>query len=185
MLMLWAAVVATNSSGADQQMLERMTKLYDQICLHAFPDDKAVEALMATRNAKELSREDVKVTMRDDPARAWDLNDNGATLWIEFPPYHACSVRWSATQVGDLGNYQAIAAAYEKSTGNYAPVQPYDDQQGDIHIHAVGEQRSLPNKGAESLFLFEQHITDKKRRDAGETGVSLRFVHQFAPPGGE
>lgn len=162
--------------------LERMTAIYDMVCLRSFPDDQAVEALMKANKARELSQEDVKVTMRDDPARAWDLNDGGATLWIEYPPYHACSVRWNASEVGDLTRYHAIAAIYEKLTGNYTPVQPYDDQQGDIHIHAVGKKRILPDKRTESLFVFEQHITDAKRRKAGETGFSLRFVHQFAPP---
>jgi hypothetical protein len=32
------------------------------------------------------------------------------------------------------------------------------------------------------LFFFEQRITDPKRRAAGETGFTLRFVHQYAPP---
>lgn len=82
--------------------LERMTAIYDMVCLRSFPDDQAVEALMKANKARELSQEDVKVTMRDDPARAWDLNDGGATLWIEYPPYHACSVRWNASEVGDL-----------------------------------------------------------------------------------
>ena len=41
--------------------------------------------------------------------------------------------------------------------------------------------RTFPDDTSESLFFFDQHITDPKRRAAGETGVVLRFVHQFAP----
>lgn len=184
MLILLALVAGTGPTEADQR-LSRMTALYEQVCLKAFPDDNAVEALMKARNARELSPEDVKITMRDDPARGWDLGDAGATLWLEFPPYHACSVRWNATQIGDYHAYRSIARAYERAVGGFRPVQSYDDDQGDIHIHAVGEQRILPNKGAESLFIFDQQVTDAKRREAGETGVVLRFVHQFAPPPGD
>jgi hypothetical protein len=169
------------AAEADQR-LARMTALYDQVCLRTFPDDKAVAALMAARNARELSPDDVKLTMVDDPARGWDLNDGGATLWIEFPPYHACSVRWNTSQIGDLSAYRAIADKYERAAGGYLPIQPLDGDQGDIHIHAIGEQRPLPDKRYESLFIFDQHITDPKRRAAGETGIVLRFVHQFAPP---
>jgi hypothetical protein len=61
-------------------------------------------------------------------------------------------------------------------------MDPYDTDYGDIHVHAVGEQRVLSDGGRESLFIFDQHITDPKRRAAGETGFVLRFVHQFAPP---
>ena len=179
--MMLALVAAAGASETDQRMA-RMTALYEQACITAFPDDKAVEALMKARNATELSPADVKITMRDDPARGWDLQDGGASLWIEFPPYHACSVRWNTTGIGDLTAYRAITAIYEKLIGGFQPVRPYDADQGQIHVHAVGEQRTLANKGTESLFIFDQQINDAKRREAGETGVVLRFVHQFAPP---
>jgi hypothetical protein len=120
--------------------------------------------------------------MRDDPARGWELKDKTATVWIEFPPFHACSVRWSAPEIGDLGLYKNIAAKYEIAAGGFQSVDTYDDDQGDIHIHAVGEQKILPDKTIESLFVFDQHISNPKRREAGETGVSLRFVHQLAFP---
>ncbi|MFL6794546.1 MAG: NMCC_0638 family (lipo)protein [Sphingomicrobium sp.] len=159
-----------------------MTVLYEQVCLKAFPDDKAVEALMTAQNARPLSAEDVKVTMRDDPARAWELKDATATVWIEFPPYHACSVRWNTPDIGDLGQYRSIADRYERATGDFSAIDPYDTDYGDIHVHAVGEQTKLPDGRTESLFIYDQHITDAKRRAAGETGYSLRFVHQYAAP---
>jgi hypothetical protein len=181
MLMLLAFLAGASTSEADQR-LSRMITLYDQVCLTAFPDDKAVEALMMARAAKQLSPEEVKVTMRDDPARGWDLNDGGATLWIEYPPFHACSVRWNTPQAVDLASYRVIAAKYEGLLGGFVPADPYDADQGDIHIHATGEQRTLSDRSLESLFIFEQHISNTKRREAGETGMVLRFVHQFAPP---
>jgi hypothetical protein len=181
MLMLLPLLAEISTAEADQR-LARMTALYEQVCLKTFPDDKAVAALMAARNARELTPAEVKVTMNDDPARGWDLNDGGATLWIELPPYHTCSVRWNTPRIGDLSAYRAIADKYESTTSGYTPIPPFDRDAGDIHVHAIGEQRILPNKGAESLFIFDQHITDPKRREAGETGFVLRFVHQFAPP---
>ena len=181
MLTAMALLAATPSAEADLR-LARMTALYEQVCLKSFPDDKAVGVLMRARNARELTPEEVKVTMRDDPARGWDLGDGGATLWIEFPPYHACSVRWSAPRVGDLAAYRAIADDYERASGGFRPFPAYDVDREDIHIHAVGEQRALSGGAEESLFFFDQHISDPKRRQAGETGVVVRFVHQFAPP---
>jgi hypothetical protein len=179
--MLAALVAGTSSSEADQR-LANMAMLYDQVCLKTFPDDEAVATLMKAQGARELSPDEVKVTMRDDPARGWELKGGGATVWVEFPPFHACSVRWNAPQIGDLGVYRQVANAYEGSHGGFKPMAPLDGDQGVIHIHAVGEQRRLQSQATESLFVFDQHISDPKRREAGETGVVLRFVHQFTQP---
>ena len=137
---------------------------------------------MVSRNARELSPAEVKVTMENDPARAWYLHDGNATLWIEYPPFHACSVRWNVPAIGDLKDYRALAEGYEGRVGGFRPIRPLDLDRAGIHVHAVGEQRTLPDRSVESLMIFDQHITDEKRRAAGETGVSLRFVHQYAPP---
>lgn len=176
------AVVANNSPPEADQRLATMSALYDQVCLKAFPDDKAIETLMKAQDARELTPEEVRVTMRNDPARGWELRGRGATVWIEFPPFHACSVRWNTTQVGDLAVYRQAADAYESTQSGFRPITPIDTDQGPIHIHASGEQRILQGQGAESLMVIDQHISDPKRREAGETGVVLRFVHQFAPP---
>jgi hypothetical protein len=177
-----ALVVVADASAPDKQLSE-MTALYQQVCLKAFPDDKAVEAVMAKRDARALTPDEVKITMGDDPARGWNLiQDGSASVWLELPPYHACSVRWNTSEIGDLHGYGAIAERYESARGGFHPIEPLEGDQGDIHIHAVGEQRILPDQRSESLFIFDQHITDPKRRAAGETGFVLRFVHQFAPP---
>jgi hypothetical protein len=175
-----AAAAAANAESADDK-LARMAALYDEVCLKAFPDDEAVAALMVAQDAKELTPQQVRVTMNDDPARGWQFPD-GSTVWLEFPPFHACSVRWNTSEIGDLRPYRALAKNYEDAAGGFTPIAPYDADVGDIHIHAVGEQRPLPDRRTESLFIFDQHITDPEKRAAGQTGMVLRFVHQFAPP---
>jgi hypothetical protein len=178
MLILLALAASTGSSS--DQTVSDMTALYEQVCLNTFPDDTAVESAMAKLNARELTPDEVKVTMGDDPARGWELQQDGnPTVWLEFPPYHACSVRWNSPEFGPFDDYRALADRYEKEKGGFHPLEPYDADTGDIHIHAVGEQRTLPDKTLESLFIFDQHIPDPKRRAAGETGYVLRFVHQF------
>lgn len=160
----------------------RMAALYDQVCLNAFPDDDAVAGLMSAQNATELSQEEVKVTMGNDPARAWRLADGTATVWIEFPPFHTCSVRWSASEIGDLQPYHVVAERYMSASLGFRPIETMDADQGSIHIHVVGEDRVLANQSRESLFVIDQHINDPKRRAAGETGVTVRFVHQIMHP---
>jgi hypothetical protein len=93
-------------------------------------------------------------------------------------------VRWSTPEIGDLGEYRSIADRYERATGSFSSLDPYNAEYGDIHVHAVGEQKKLPDGTTESLFVYDQHITDPARRAAGETGYSLRFVHQYAPASG-
>lgn len=166
--------------------LTRMVDLYEKVCLQAFPDDRAVEALMKAEGARELSAADVAVTMGDDPAKGWSLTDDSASVWLEFPPFHACSVRWNTSQIGDLAPYRAAADRFARLHGGFEAMRPYDADQGDIHVHMIGEQKLLPERGMESLLIVDQQISDPERRAAGETGVVLRFVHQIVrsqPPG--
>ena len=165
--------------------LSRMTALYDQACLQTFPDDSALAALMDKWHARPLTAEQVKVTLNDDPGRGWELEEDGfsALVILEAPPYHACSIRWPMPeQIPDLKDYRAAASRYEQGKAGFAPIKPYDTDIKDIHIHAVGEQRQTYDGRFDSLFIYDQHITDPKRRAAGETGTMFRFVHQIYAP---
>ena len=174
--------LAASTTASPDATNAQMAQLYEEVCLKAFPDDRAVAALMAARGAKELSAEEVRVTMVDDPARAWRLAESDTTVWLEFPPYHACSVRWHAPQIGELSAYETIAAKYKSANAGFTRLPPMAADRGDIHIHAVAEQRPLAGKGFESLMVIDQTISNEERRDAGDTGYVIRFVHQFAPP---
>lgn len=181
-MLVLIAMIAGAASVEAENRASKAAQLYSEVCLTAFPDDAAVEAAMQSLDARELPQEEVKVTFRADPGRARELKDKSATVWLELPPYHACSVRWNSPDMPDFTAYRAIADRFEARRGSFTPVGPWEDDVGAIHIHATGEQRQLPNGGYESLFIFQQYLTDEQRRAAGETGYSLRFVHQFAPP---
>ena len=180
MTWVFLALLAPAASAPADEQLARMAALYEEVCLKDFPDDRAVEAAMRARNAAELTPDEVKVTFRDDPGQAWKLEDEGATVWLEFPPYHACSVRWNASEIGDLSSYRSIALQYEKQRGGFAPMDSMEADAGDFHIHGTGEWK-FASGIRESLLVIDQHITNPKRRAAGETGFVLRLVHQFAP----
>ena len=184
MLMLIAAAAAAGATP--DPVLARMVALYDEVCLQAFPIDAAVDALMAKKRARPLTAEEVKVTLVDDPGRGWAIEDGARTItvFLELPPYHACSVR-RGTDAGftDFGAYRAIADSFEASHRGFAAMKPMEGDVGDIHVHAIGEQRVLPGGGAESLFVFDQHLTDPAKRAAGQTGVEVRFVHQLKTGG--
>jgi len=175
-------LASATSPNEIEQRQSRMTALYEEACLKAFPDDKALEKVVLAKGARELTRDEVKVTLNEDPGRGWELTDGkiSALIVLEHPPFHACSVRWPMPEYTDIREYRAIADRYETSKGGFTPMEPYNADINDIHVHAVGEQRILPD-GSESLFIFDQHLTDDKRRAAGETGIMFRFVHQFAP----
>lgn len=160
----------------------RMAALYDEVCLRAFPDDKAVDAAMAAKGAKPLTPDQVKVTLREDPGRGWSVEDGDRTVFVflEAPPYHACSVRWPAPAgADDLGAYRAVVDPFVAQRPGFAAMPPREMDMGALHISAAGQQRVLPNGGAESLFVIDQHVTDPARRARGETGMMRRFVHQL------
>ena len=167
MIFLTALLGAAASAEADQQM-ERMTALYEEVCLKAFPDDKAVEVAMRSRKARELTPEEVKVTMRDDPGRGWELKDKSASVWLEFPPYHACSVRWNTPELGDLAWCSRCGAALPATARRLcAPMKTMEHDMATFTSGPLGKRRRLANGSWETMYVFDQRITDAKRRAAG------------------
>lgn len=167
---------------APDPALARLTALYDEVCLQAFPIDAAVDKAMADRGATPLTPEQVKVTLVDDPGRGWRIRDGDRDIliFLELPPFHACSVRRDfAAGLPDLSAYRPVADRFEAGHGGFAPVRSFDMDRGDLHVHAVGEQRMLPGGSAEALFVFDQHVIDPAKRAAGQTAVNVRFVHQL------
>lgn len=166
--------------------LTRMVALYDEICLQTFPIDAQVDALMAKKGATPLTPEQVKVTLRDDPGRGWQLKDGERTYWVflELPPYHACSVRAGiGSGSPDLAPYRAALNAFKATHAGFTPQPPQDYDLGAVHVRAASEFRALPGGTGEQLMVIDQHITDPDRRARGETGTSLRFVHQIKAGG--
>jgi hypothetical protein len=185
-LALMLQYAASTTLPAPAVRLERMTALYDEVCLKAFPDDAAVDAAMRQRGAVALSPSDVRVTLGDDPGRGWQLagEDGYATVFVEMPPYHACSVRWPMPAVPTaLDSYRAATDAYKRTRPGFTPSRPLDADMKDIHVHMESDQRPTDKGGFDTLMVVDQHITDLKRRLNGDTGVELRFVHQIADPG--
>ena len=154
--------------------------LFASTCLSPFPDDKAVIAAMTRPDIRVMPEKDVRITMRDDPARAWIMPDGQTTVWIEFPPYHACSVRWSQATVPSESRAAVVTAEYRQKNPGFVAGAPYDTDQGVIHIHAETFSRVLSDGTRETLMMVDKHITDPAMRAKGNTGVTYRFVHQFA-----
>lgn len=176
-----AMLLATAALDEGAARLARAVDLYDAACLRTFPDDAALDTLMAQRGAKLLSTEDVKVTLRDDPGRAWQVGEGRGRLFVylELPPFHACSVRFMMPDAQyDLTGYRDLERRYMASVGTFTESQPLDLDQGPLHIRLTGKERRQPD-ATETLMIVDQHVTDIARRKAGETAVSLRFVRQI------
>lgn len=186
MLMLFATLAVTAASPAeDVSRQERMVALYDELCLQTFPDDAAIDRLMASKGATALTPEEVRVTLRDDPGRGWLLDDVGVSIqiMIEMPPFHACSVRWmSDSGFGDLRSYHSATDAFRGTRPGFGAPEPYEADIEGLHVTAITEQRDFPDGGAETLMLIEQRVADPARLAKGETRVSVRFVHQIVSP---
>src|ERR1044072_1469882 len=115
--------------AADNAVRDRMIDLYDQVCLQAFPDDKAVDKAMTGLGATELTKAQVEIYLHDDPGRRWSLASTRTTLAVpvEAPPYDACSVRVSGDEpFADLGAYPEVVAAYEKAHSGFQPMPPME-----------------------------------------------------------
>jgi hypothetical protein len=95
--------------------------MFATICLDTFPDDAAVEKLVAERKFDVMAEDRLRRLLGTDPGMGWVLTTGRGQylLTIELPPYHACAVRkadrtppdflgtfgvvvtnWAATQTG-------------------------------------------------------------------------------------
>lgn len=185
LLVVALAAAASAAQPADRARLERMVALYDQLCLETFPNDAAVDALMAAKGATPLTPEEVRVTFNDDPGRGWLLDDDGLQIQImlELPPYHACSVRWMTEDgFGDLRAYKSVADDFKAIGPAFGEPEPQQVDVAGFHVSAVTESRPLPDGSTEVLLMIEQRVADPARRENGETRVSVRFVHQIVSP---
>ena len=180
MIALAMLLAATPASDTGAARLARAVDLYETASLKTFPNDAGIDALMAQRGATPLSEADVKVTLRDDPGRAWQIGEGSERLFVflELPPYHACSVRFMMPDARyDLAAYREVERRYINNAA-YTDTDPLEGDQGDLHLRLVGKQRKLPG-ATETLMIVDQHVTDIARRKAGDTAVSLRFVRQI------
>lgn len=178
--LLLQATAATPAAG-----VARMTALFDQVCLKAFPDDAKVDAAMVAAKAIRLTDAQAQVTLRDDPGRGWVVKGGGAAVLVmlELPPYHACSVRGLVGDgLHDLAAFTRATDAYKSAHPGFAAEPPFDGERGGIRIHTTNEVRALPGGGTESLMVIAQTVIDAKQLGAGETASPLRFVHQIRGP---
>lgn len=176
-MLLGAAQTPAASPVASDPAIARVVALYDELCLRAFPDDTAVDAAMTAKGATALTREQIAVTLRDDPGRGWLLKDGDRNIQItlELPPFHACSVRRTVSGGETMGDaYRAVVASFQAANPGFGAGPPMDADMGDLHIHATGVQRVLPKGGGESLLVVEQ-----RARSGGDGSVDLRYVHQI------
>ena len=179
--MIELAMAAALMHQADDDVRDRMIAVYDQVCLRAFPDDKAVDSAVTLLGATAMTKKEVRIYLHDDPGRGWRLDSKGTvfTILVEAPPYHACSVRLHVAEpFTDMGGYPALTAAFEKARGDgFEAIPPYDADIEDTHTHATGEQRINPDQSAESFFYF----VNTPRKPSAD-GAEVRFVHQIASP---
>lgn len=185
MILLTLAALAGQTPAAPDPAVARMAALFDEVCLKAFPADDRVDAAMAAHGATPLTPEQVKVTMRDDPARGWSIpdGDKRITVFLELPPFHACSVRRdTAAGMADPTPYRAVVDPFEAAAPGFAPIAPFEGDVRGQHVHAVGERRILTDGSGESLLVIDQHPTDPALHPTER--VDLRFVRQMTGPRG-
>ncbi len=180
MLMLATATPATAADESDPAV-QRMIDLFGEVCLSAFPDDAAVDAIMAQVAERQLTPDQVRVTFNDDPGRGWLVADGDAQIQVmlELPPYHACSVRRGTNSgLDNPAAYRALIDDFSATHPGFVAQEPIVSHQGGLEIRGDVLVRELPGGRRESLMVIEQRVLDEDRRAAGETGVSLRFVYQ-------
>ena len=193
--MIWPMLAATMLAGQQSPYAppanvdpvaqrDEMIALYDEICLRAFPDDKAAGDAAARHNATPLTDAQVRIYLHDDPGMGWSLQGRTGrfTVTIEAPPYHACAIRtMTARGFADFGPYQALANRYEAG-GGYRAMNRVQFTRDNLEVAGGGERRATPDGGTETLLVIVTTPT-REYRDRGETGVEIRFTHQFAAPG--
>lgn len=174
---------------------EQMARLFDTLCLRAFPDRADMEKAIGQLDAVPLTEDEVRAMLHDDPGEGWRVRRPEATylVTVEAPPWHACAIR-RMTRNG-LPTTQAYDAAIKRYAVNRqrplaAPVSQTVHGDGGVDIRAT--MRQLPAARAaggvtDSLMLFTTDYHGRYRgpldADSGSPGVEVRFVHQLRSMG--
>ena len=168
-----------------------MVALYDEVCLHAFPDDEAAARAVARYRASPLSREDVRRFLHDDPGMGWQIAGRTGRFHVtieQSPPYHSCAVRtMTAAGFADMGPYQAAISRYASGRG-FERFDPMDRVVRELRIVGGGERRVDADGSSESLLVILTTPAGEHRA-RGHTAVEVRFAHQYyresaaRPPG--
>jgi hypothetical protein len=167
---------------APAAQLAEMIEIYDGICLRAFPDDQAVARAMAARGATAMADAEVRIYLHGDPGRGWNLTGRTARIQvtIELPPYHACGIRtMTAAGFPDMAPYRSLADRFERG-GGFRSFGPQSMEVGNVQTTGAGERR-VTRGGTESLMVLLSTPSNKSR-NAAQSAVEVRFVHQFGPP---
>ena len=186
LLFLPPLLVSASQPAAAHQVdpvVGRMLVLYDEVCLRAFPDDVAVDALMEQKGAEPLTPEQVSVTFNDDPGRGWLVPDDDRRIQVmlELPPFHACSVRRrTESGLGDPAAYNSLIEPFIAARPGFERADPYSAELNGMSITATVLRRETAEGIAENLLVVEQRGLTEEGSSQDSPLVDLRFVHQLS-----
>ncbi len=168
---------AAQAQTQDEAIAEEIA-LFDELCLRAFPNDKAIDAAAASKGMPVMSAADVQKFLHLDPGRGWYYKADGSSflyaITIEAPPYHACAVRriyGSAPPFQSL--YQSTLARWVAADGHTQlgkGVERSGEREGQS-IHAVQQPVARDGKLAEMLMTLDSRFPNGN--------VEVRFVRQI------
>jgi hypothetical protein len=167
--------------------LAELTGLFNDICLKAFPDDRAVAQAVVARgsSATPMSPDEVRVYLHDDPGVGWFLAGRTGRfeVTVEAPPFHACGIRTlTVSGFPDLSSYRRLSDAFEAGH-DVQKIGPRNFTVGEIDSIGGGESWHRPDRSDEALLVFSATPSASVRAE-GKDGVEIRFVHQIHEAGG-
>lgn len=171
---------AAHAAALDAQLAETLT-LYREICFGAFPDDHAVGAAMSAHHAHELTTNQLRQYLHDDPGAGWTIP--GATgafvITIERPPFRTCAIRtMSAVGFPNAQPYLDFLASVEAGR-TLAPMGQLDTIVGNARTRGKGDQYSGGGRDTDGLLFVVTKPASGVNPNASDTEV--RFARQIIP----
>ena len=173
-----ASDAVANAEALDAQMAE-MLAIYREACFGGFPDEPAVAAVMSAHHARDLSQDEVRRYLYDDPGVGWVIAGNTAqfVVTVERPPFHTCAIR--TMTVAGFQNSQPYADFVAQVEAGRAgtPIGHIDRIVGNVRSRGQGDQFTGADGGNENLLVFVS--IPASGRTANGASTEVRFARQL------
>jgi hypothetical protein len=185
------AVPAAAASDQGEAAAGDIARIYERICLAAFPDEARLQNALAASGAIALSPAEVRSMLHEDPGRGWRLPGTPFTVTVESPPYRTCAVR-RMTRAGlpTAKPYLAVLNAYAQQRGLVeGPPQRVGRRLPDgadtvlfgTPLLQAGTARPVETS-IYAITNYHGQLDPARFPDAaGGVGVEVRLAHQLVP----
>jgi hypothetical protein len=159
------------AQSAPPQDVSELVKLFSELCIADFPDDKKVSDFLSAHSPTSMPPAEVQRYLHSDPGVGYYLKTEIALygITVEQPPFHTCAIRRMTPEGAAPDSMASISkaeSAYVASIGGRSvPIPPTNSK--------------TPN--GPDVLSFGMGVIDSTNKPTDSFGIFLSNYHGRAP----